>query len=218
MGAIIFGSLADRFGRKWTLVGNLLLVAIMEMCSGFCNTYSQFLGVRAVFGLGMGGVWGQAAAISLENIPYQARGLASGWFQQGYTCGYLLVAVINLAVVPKTRHTWRAAYWIGAGFSIAAAAFSAALPESPQFREARRLSRQNQVSLWQSNKTYAAEIGQMLRTNWLRCIWAVSIMTGASRRKQKSEIADMGRLQLLLPRLSRPVSHLPAAVQASLRL
>jgi SHS family lactate transporter-like MFS transporter len=62
LGALIFGVLADRFGRKWTLVGNLLLIAVFELGSGFCNTYQQFLAVRSLFGVAMGGIWGQAAA------------------------------------------------------------------------------------------------------------------------------------------------------------
>jgi SHS family lactate transporter-like MFS transporter len=62
LGALIFGVLADRFGRKWTLVCNLLLIAVFELGSGFCNTYEQFLAVRSLFGVAMGGIWGQAAA------------------------------------------------------------------------------------------------------------------------------------------------------------
>jgi SHS family lactate transporter-like MFS transporter len=62
LGALIFGVLADRFGRKWTLVGNLLLIAVFELGSGFCNTYKEFLAVRSLFGVAMGGIWGQAAA------------------------------------------------------------------------------------------------------------------------------------------------------------
>jgi SHS family lactate transporter-like MFS transporter len=62
LGALIFGVLADRFGRKWTLVGNLCLIAIFELASGFCNTYNQFLAVRSLFGVAMGGIWGQSAA------------------------------------------------------------------------------------------------------------------------------------------------------------
>lgn len=62
LGAILFGLLADRFGRKWTLVVNLLLIAVFELASGFVNTFQEFLGVRAIFGIVMGGIWGQAAA------------------------------------------------------------------------------------------------------------------------------------------------------------
>lgn len=62
LGALIFGVLADRFGRKWTLVANLILICVFELGSGFCNTYSQFLAVRSLFGVAMGGIWGQSAA------------------------------------------------------------------------------------------------------------------------------------------------------------
>lgn len=57
-----FGILADRFGRKWTLVSNLLLIATFEFCTAFTTNFGGFLAVRALFGIVMGGVWGQAAA------------------------------------------------------------------------------------------------------------------------------------------------------------
>lgn len=57
VGAVIFGVAADRYGRKWTLVINLLLIAIFELGSSFCNTYQQFLAVRSLFGIAMGGIW-----------------------------------------------------------------------------------------------------------------------------------------------------------------
>ena len=57
LGAVIFGVLADRYGRKWTLVGNLILICIFELASGFVNTYSEFLAVRSLFGIAMGGIW-----------------------------------------------------------------------------------------------------------------------------------------------------------------
>ncbi|CAD6584508.1 MAG: hypothetical protein TREMPRED_003853 [Tremellales sp. Tagirdzhanova-0007] len=132
LGALVFGLLADRFGRKWTLVGNLILICIFELGSGFCNTYRQFLAVRSLFGIAMGGIWGQAAATALENVPVAARGLCSGILQQGYAFGYLLAAVINLTVVAESKYTWRSLYFIGAGFSLAAAMVRACLPESRQ--------------------------------------------------------------------------------------
>lgn len=55
LGALIFGLCADRYGRKWTLVFNLVLIAVFELGSGFVNTYSQFLAVRSLFGIAMGG-------------------------------------------------------------------------------------------------------------------------------------------------------------------
>ena len=55
LGAGIFGAAADRFGRKWPFIVNAALLIIFELATGFCQTYSQFLVVRAMFGLAMGG-------------------------------------------------------------------------------------------------------------------------------------------------------------------
>ena len=79
----IFGIISDRFGRKWPLVYNLFLVALFELGTGFVQTFPQFLAVRSLFGIGMGGVWGLAALTALESLPVEVRGLASGILQQG---------------------------------------------------------------------------------------------------------------------------------------
>jgi len=178
LGALLFGVLADRFGRKWTLVANLCLIAVFELGSGFVNTYSQFLAVRSLFGIAMGGIWGQAAATALENVPIAARGICSGILQQGYAFGYLLCAVINLRVVPRSPYTWRSLYFIGAGFSLAAAILRACLPESRQFILAREEAKASGISGKEQSKRFLKEVSNMLKTNWLRCIWAICMMTG----------------------------------------
>lgn len=66
------------------LVINLIIVAILELGTGFVQTYSAFLAVRSLFGIGMGGIWGLAAANALENMPVEPRGLFSGLLQEGY--------------------------------------------------------------------------------------------------------------------------------------
>ncbi|KAK7447714.1 hypothetical protein VKT23_013970 [Stygiomarasmius scandens] len=100
VGAIIFGILSDRYGRKYPMIANLLLVTILELITSFVNTYSSFLAVRSLFGIGMGGIWGLSASTALENLPVEARGLASGILQQGYALGCLLASIVNLTLVP----------------------------------------------------------------------------------------------------------------------
>jgi len=87
LGAIIFGLASDRYGRKWPLIANLLGCSVLSLGTGFVTTFSQFLAVRSLFGILMGGIWGQAAALGLENAPVDARGLLSGVLQQGYSVG-----------------------------------------------------------------------------------------------------------------------------------
>lgn len=61
LGAIIFGLLSDRFGRKWPLIANLLACAVLSLGTGFANDYGAFLAVRCLFGIAMGGIWGQVS-------------------------------------------------------------------------------------------------------------------------------------------------------------
>jgi SHS family lactate transporter-like MFS transporter len=98
VGALVFGGLSDRYGRKWTMITNLFLFIIFELASGFAQSLPQFLGVRALYGIAMGGLYGPAAATALEDLPYDARGLLSGLYQQGYAIGYLLAAIFYRAV------------------------------------------------------------------------------------------------------------------------
>lgn len=107
VGSIIFGVAADRYGRKWPFIINNVLFIVLELGTGFCQTYEQFLGVRALFGIAMGGLYGNAAATALEDCPEEARGIISGMLQQGYAFGYLLATVFARAFVNTVGHSWR---------------------------------------------------------------------------------------------------------------
>ncbi|KXN84179.1 hypothetical protein AN958_12915 [Leucoagaricus sp. SymC.cos] len=177
-GAVIFGILSDRYGRKWPLVINLIIVAILELGAGFVNTFRDFLAVRSLFGIGMGGIWGLAASTALENLPVEARGLASGVLQQGYAVGYLLAAVINLRLVPETRTTWRSLFWTASGISIFAAGVRALLPESEVFIRAKKAEQASGMNTGKKTRVFLHETKEMLKSHWLLCIYAVLLMTG----------------------------------------
>ena len=55
VGALIFGTVADRYGRKWVMIFNLVLFIILELATGFTNDQTSFLAVRALYGIAMGG-------------------------------------------------------------------------------------------------------------------------------------------------------------------
>jgi MFS transporter, SHS family, lactate transporter len=134
VGAAIFGILGDRYGRKYPYIANLVLLIIFEMCTGFVQTYEQFLGVRALFGIAMGGMYGNASATALEDAPIPTRGLLSGLLQEGYAFGYLLAAVFNLAITDNNPHGWRALYWFGAGPPVLLILWRLYLPETDAFK------------------------------------------------------------------------------------
>jgi MFS transporter, SHS family, lactate transporter len=94
VGALLFGRLADRYGRKPMLMVNILLFSVLECASGFAPTLTAFLVLRALFGIAMGGEWGIGASLTMESIPTHWRGFVSGLLQSGYSFGYLLAALL----------------------------------------------------------------------------------------------------------------------------
>jgi len=98
LGAIVFGLLADRFGRKPVLQIDVLLYSALAFASAFSPNLTTLLILRMAFGFAMGGEWGVGASLTLESVPVRVRGLVSGLLQEGYAVGALLGALANLAL------------------------------------------------------------------------------------------------------------------------
>ena len=111
VGAFIFGLMADRYGRRVPLMVDLIFYSIVEVATGFAHSFTVFLVLRALFGIGMGGEWGVGASLAMEKVPPKLRGFLSGVLQQGYALGYLLAAVCFYFVFP--RWGWRPMFFIG---------------------------------------------------------------------------------------------------------
>jgi SHS family lactate transporter-like MFS transporter len=111
VGAFIFGLLADRYGRRVPLMADLVFYSVVEVLTGLAPTFTSFLVLRALFGIGMGGEWGVGASLVMEKVPRRLRGIFSGLLQQGYAAGYLLAALCFFVVFP--RWGWRPLFFIG---------------------------------------------------------------------------------------------------------
>jgi len=92
VGAVLFGVLADRYGRRPVLMVNILSFSVIELACGFAPSLMVLLGLRALFGLAMGGEWGVGAALAFETLPAEGRGVFSGILQEGYALGSILAA------------------------------------------------------------------------------------------------------------------------------
>jgi MFS transporter, SHS family, lactate transporter len=111
IGAFLFGRAADRFGRRPTLMADVLIYSVLAFASGFAQNLIQLLVLRALFGIAMGGEWGVGASITMETIPAKARGLVSGLLQCGYPSGYLLASLVYAVLFQYIG--WRGMFMIG---------------------------------------------------------------------------------------------------------
>jgi SHS family lactate transporter-like MFS transporter len=112
VGAFLFGMMADRFGRRPTLMVDIIAYSVFELSSAFAPSLKVFLITRALFGIAMGGEWGVGAALAFETLPAEGRGFFSGLLQEGYAVGYLMAALVFGTVFRFVG--WRGMFVIGA--------------------------------------------------------------------------------------------------------
>jgi SHS family lactate transporter-like MFS transporter len=136
VGAFLFGAMADRFGRKPTLIVNILCYSLIELGCAFAPSLPVLLVLRALFGIAMGGVWGVGAALTFETLPKEGRGVFSGILQEGYAVGYLLAA----ASFGLLFHWigWRGLFMVGAAPALLVFFVESHVEESPAWIEARK--------------------------------------------------------------------------------
>src|SRR6202165_1254062 len=112
VGAFLFGLMADRFGRRPTLMLDIIAYSVFELSSAFAPSLKVFLITRALFGIAMGGVWGVGVALAFETLPAKGRVFFSGVLQECYAVGYLMAALVFGTVFRFVG--WRGMFIIGA--------------------------------------------------------------------------------------------------------
>src|SRR6516225_1081148 len=137
VGALVFGMMADRYGRRRPLMANVVFFAVVEFLCGFAPNYTVFFILRMLFGIGMGGEWGVGASLAMEHAPIRWRGVLSGILQSGYAIGYLLAAVAARVILPNLG--WRAMFWVGGIPALLALYIRTKVPESEAWQQHRVL-------------------------------------------------------------------------------
>jgi SHS family lactate transporter-like MFS transporter len=149
VGAVLFGLMAERFGRRPTLMVDIIAYSVFELASAFAPSLKVFLIMRVFFGIAMGGEWGVGAALALETLPAKGRGFFSGLLQQGYVVGYLMAALAYGALFHLVG--WRGMFVIGALPAFLVIYIRANVPESPawlQGRAARAAENRRSREVW----------------------------------------------------------------------
>jgi SHS family lactate transporter-like MFS transporter len=136
VGALLFGMLADRLGRRPVLMVNILSFAVIELACAFAPSLTVLLLLRALFGIAMGGEWGVGAALTFETLPREGRGTFSGLLQEGYAVGSMLAS----AAFALFFHLigWRGLFILGASPALLVFYVQARVEESPVWLEAVR--------------------------------------------------------------------------------
>jgi SHS family lactate transporter-like MFS transporter len=135
IGALLFGMMADRYGRRRPLMANVIFFSVVELLCGFAPNYTVFFILRMLFGIGMGGEWGVGASLAMEHAPVRWRGVLSGILQSGYAIGYLLAAVAARVILPNFG--WRAMFWTGGLPALLALYIRTKVPESEAWQQHR---------------------------------------------------------------------------------
>ena len=153
LGALFFGALADRFGRKRPLIFCVLYFSLLTVLTGFAPNYMIFVACRALYGIGMGGYWGIGASYAMESSPRRFRGVLSGMIQAGYPMGYLLASVAMQTLAPAFG--WRSVFFVGAPVALMVVVLTLFAPESEAWEQHRPASmRQIFHSLLQHKKMF----------------------------------------------------------------
>lgn len=144
VGAFLFGLMADRFGRRPTLMVDIIAYSVFELASAFAPSLKVFLITRALFGIAMGGEWGVGAALAFETLPAEGRGFFSGLLQEGYVVGYLMAALVYGTLFPIVG--WRGMFVIGALPAFLVIYIRTKVDESPAWLQG-RVSREGERRL-----------------------------------------------------------------------
>jgi MFS transporter, SHS family, lactate transporter len=162
LGAFLFGRAADRFGRRPTLMVDVLAYSLLEFASGFAPTFTVLLILRMLYGIAMGGEWGVGASLTMETVPVRSRGFVSGLLQAGYPTGYLLASVVYGLFYDSIG--WRGMFMIGVLPALLVLYIRRSVPESPSWTETRTAS-------------VGISLLDTVRRHWRLGIYAILLMT-----------------------------------------
>lgn len=163
VGALLFGWLGDRYGRRVPLMIDVAVYSLIELLTAFSPNILSFIILRAFYGIAMGGEWGLGAALAMESLPPNKRGLFSGILQEGYAVGYLL-AGLALALF-YTHIGWRGMFVIGVLPALLIFFIRSRVPES---------------DIWKAGKAksagYLRDLGAALKARWPLFLYAIPFM------------------------------------------
>lgn len=109
--SLIWGPIADRFGRLRALVWTILCYSLFTFAGAFALNVWMLAGCRLLAGVGIGGEWSMGGTFIAEELPESRRKMAAGLMHTGYYVGIFLAAIANYFI--GSRYGWRAMFLVG---------------------------------------------------------------------------------------------------------
>jgi len=151
-GALVFGWLAEKYGRRPILMLNVASYSLVQLLTAFAPSLTVLLALRALFGFAMGGEWGVGAALALETLPARGRGFFSGLLQEGYVLGYLLAALLFGALFDHVG--WRGMFIISSASALLVLYIRVHVEESPAWLAGSAPQRASPAAVWRAVRSY----------------------------------------------------------------
>jgi MFS transporter, SHS family, lactate transporter len=151
-GALVFGWLAEKYGRRPILMLNVASYSLVQLLTAFAPSLTALLALRALFGFAMGGEWGVGAALALETLPARGRGFFSGLLQEGYVLGYLLAALLFGALFDHIG--WRGMFIASSASALLVLYIRIHVEESPAWLAGSASQRATPAAVWGAVRNY----------------------------------------------------------------
>ena len=137
LGGVVFGLLADRYGRKAVLQWTILTYSLGTFLSGMASNFPMLLAFRVLTGLGVGGEWATGQAYVAETFPPKMRGRFGGLMQTGAPIGVAVASIVGGFVQPTIG--WRACFFVSVLPAVMVIWIRRRLPESDLWLRRRHL-------------------------------------------------------------------------------
>jgi SHS family lactate transporter-like MFS transporter len=160
IGALVFGWLAEKYGRRPILMINVVSYSAVQLATAFAPNLATLLALRAVFGFAMGGEWGVGAALALETLPAKGRGFFSGLLQEGYVIGYLLASFMFWAAFDTLG--WRGMFIASSASAVLVMYIRYGVEESPAWLAGAAAKRASAAAVWAAVKNYFPTLGYLV--------------------------------------------------------
>jgi MFS transporter, SHS family, lactate transporter len=160
LGALVFGWLAEKYGRRPILMLNVMSYSAVQLATAFAPNLTTLLALRALFGFAMGGEWGVGAALALESLPAKGRGFFSGLLQEGYVLGYLLASVLFATAFDHVG--WRGLFIISSASALLVLYIRLGVHESPAWLAGGAPQRPSAALLWAAAREHLPTLAYLV--------------------------------------------------------